>query len=75
MMNRKRALTCERPDRDALKLVCGYPLPCPWHTAVIDVIAETATVTVPTTAHVTAQGHRRLCDLARALGDDWFLKP
>ncbi len=26
---------CQRPDRDAPKLVCGYPLPCPWHTGPI----------------------------------------
>lgn len=30
-----RDLTCQQPDRDAPKLTCGYPLPCPWHTAVI----------------------------------------
>lgn len=29
-------LTCQRPDRDAPKLVCGYPLPCPHHTEVLD---------------------------------------
>lgn len=29
-------LRCQRPDRDEARLTCGYPLPCPWHTAVID---------------------------------------
>jgi hypothetical protein len=28
--------TCKHPDRDVPKLVCGYPLPCPHHTVVID---------------------------------------
>lgn len=28
--------TCKQPDRDTPKLVCGYPLPCPHHTAVLD---------------------------------------
>jgi hypothetical protein len=28
--------TCTRPDRDEPRLVCGYPLPCPHHTTVID---------------------------------------
>ena len=23
---------CRRPDRDAPKLLCGHPLPCPHHT-------------------------------------------
>jgi len=28
--------TCKQPDRHAPKLVCGYPLPCPHHTVVIE---------------------------------------
>jgi hypothetical protein len=27
--------TCRHPDRDVPKLMCGFPLPCPWHTAII----------------------------------------
>ena len=27
---------CTQPDRDEPGLVCGYPLPCPWHTIMID---------------------------------------
>ena len=29
-------MQCRQPDRDAPKLTCGYPLPCPYHTAVLD---------------------------------------
>lgn len=29
---------CQRPDRDAPKLRCGYPLPCPHHTVVLDIL-------------------------------------
>jgi hypothetical protein len=29
------ALLCKRPDRDAPKLTCGHPLPCPHHTLVV----------------------------------------
>lgn len=29
--------TCKHPDRDEPRLVCGYPMPCPHHTVVIDV--------------------------------------
>lgn len=27
---------CEKPDRDVPGIVCGYPFPCPWHSALID---------------------------------------
>lgn len=27
---------CNHPDRHEPKLRCGYPLPCPHHTAIID---------------------------------------
>ncbi len=44
-------LMCNRPDRDAPGLVCGYPLPCPYHTITIDTTSEpVATITIPTTA-------------------------
>jgi hypothetical protein len=34
--NRVRiGLTCRQPDRDEPRIVCGYPLPCPHHTAVL----------------------------------------
>lgn len=42
--------TCQRPDRDVSELICGYPLPCPWHTVVIDTRATPPTVTIPATA-------------------------
>lgn len=41
---------CERPDRDISALVCGHPLPCPWHTVVIDTKPTPPTVTIPATA-------------------------
>lgn len=43
-------LYCKRPDRDVGELVCGYPLPCPWHTVVIDTKATPPTITIPATA-------------------------
>lgn len=33
---KKNPLTCHRPDRHNPKLVCGYPLPCPFHTIVVE---------------------------------------
>ena len=32
---KNKTLTCQRPDRHVSKLVCGHPLPCPYHTVVI----------------------------------------
>jgi hypothetical protein len=28
-------LICRHPDRHNPKLVCGYPLPCPFHTVIV----------------------------------------
>ena len=38
-MNQKN-LTCGQPDRNSPDLVCGYPIPCPHHTAIIDTDVE-----------------------------------
>lgn len=40
-------MTCQRPDRDVPGLVCGHPLPCPYHTAVLDTTGEVPTMTIP----------------------------
>lgn len=37
-------MNCEKPDRHVSTLVCGYPMPCPWHTYVVDVATERVTV-------------------------------
>ena len=29
-------MNCKKPDRDVPGLKCGYPLPCPHHTVIID---------------------------------------
>lgn len=46
----KVRLSCKRGDREVPELVCGRLLPCPWHTAIIDLSPTPATVTVPVTA-------------------------
>ena len=63
------SLTCIQPDRDVPGLVCGYPLPCPWHTAVIT-LGKPSTVTIPTTATKAQAKARRLQQIAKALEDD-----
>lgn len=56
---------CARPDRDVPALVCGYPLPCPHHTAIIEPARGTVTIPGRSTSPPLLPG--RLRDLARAL--------
>ena len=57
---------CQHPDRDMPKIKCGYPLPCPYHTAVVDTTKAKVTVTVcdrdnkPDTVH-------KLMDIGRTV--------
>jgi hypothetical protein len=61
-------LTCRSPDRDSPRMLCGYPLPCPWHTAIIDTTVEPATVTIPVTSDaLKAPVRARLGSVGRAL--------
>lgn len=41
---------CKRSDIDVPELLCGHPLPCPWHTILIDTKPTPPTVTIPATA-------------------------
>lgn len=40
---------CKQPDRDQPELICGYPLPCRWHTVTIDTRSEPPTISIPAT--------------------------
>ena len=41
---------CKNPDRNVPEIVCGYPLPCPYHTVIIDMAAKPVpTITIPAT--------------------------
>lgn len=37
----KNRATCQQPDRDVPTMKCGHPLPCPWHTIIIDLNKDT----------------------------------
>jgi hypothetical protein len=67
MAKRKQHLTCRHPDRDSPKLLCGYPLPCPWHTVTIDADADPPTVTIPITSDAAFAHRDKLADIAEAL--------
>lgn len=60
---------CQRPDRDAPGIICGHPLPCPYHTAVIDATGEVPTVTIPVTSipPIDAETLGVLKDIARTI--------
>jgi hypothetical protein len=60
-------MTCDNPDHDNAKLVCGYPLPCPWHTAEIHPDKEPPTVEIPITAHRALRSRQLLADVAEVL--------
>ena len=66
-MSKRKAvqqLTCQHPDRDCPKLVCGYPLPCPWHTIIIDCEKSPPTIEVPITNKQPEQIMARLKNIA-----------
>lgn len=45
-------------------MVCGRPLPCPYHTAIIDPNAKpVATVTIPVTADAALRERDRLASI------------
>lgn len=69
-MKRKiQQLSCKSPDRHDARMVCGYPLPCPFHTLVADVREQTVTVPIGSGDHITipAESAGRVGDITKAL--------
>ena len=63
---------CKRGDRDEPSLVCGYPLPCPYHTVIIDTAPDPPTITIPVIPNAPALNPKTLSMLkkiARAIKD------
>jgi hypothetical protein len=42
-------MRCEQPDKDVPEIVCGHPLPCPWHTVKIDTTCSPPVIHIPVT--------------------------
>ena len=65
-------MNCQKPDRDSPGIICGYPLPCPYHTVVIDTTGTVPTVTIPVTRipPVSAKTLDVLKDISLAIHED-----
>jgi hypothetical protein len=57
---------CDGPDRDVPRIKCGHPIPCPYHTVIIDASVDPATVTIPVTSPALGnhKARKRLGDIA-----------
>ena len=69
-MAKRNHLTCRHPDRDSPKLMCGYPLPCPYHTVTIDLSSKPTTIIVPITRGLTYEQKRNITEIAEILDDN-----
>lgn len=62
--------SCRHPDHDNARLVCGRPLPCPYHTAILDLQAQPVpTITIPVTsdAAMAMSARERLASIGLVL--------
>lgn len=63
-------MNCQQPDRDQPKLKCGYPLPCPWHTAVLDLESDPPRIVIPITSSTASKLKlKRLRDIGALLAE------
>jgi len=54
---------CDNPDHDFHRLVCGYPLPCLWHTAMIHTNKDPVTIEIPITAKRALRSRQFLAEV------------
>lgn len=57
---------CEQPDREVPGIKCGYPIPCPWHTVIMDTTKDPPELTVPATRRLKRGEVERLQAIALA---------
>ncbi len=60
-------LTCRQPDRDFSRMLCGYPLPCPYHTAILDTTTKPPEVRIPVTATGALESRRILAEVLETI--------
>lgn len=63
---------CEHGDRDVPSILCGYPLPCPYHTVILDTTTEPPCVKIPAPRfkEVDLDTLEKLKKIARIMEDD-----
>ena len=66
---------CKQPDRDVPGIKCGYPLPCPWHTATIDTTEDPPVVKIPVTSDAGLKAAARLKEIAEAFAKRGYEQP
>lgn len=58
---------CKHPDRDVPGLVCGHPMPCPYHTIIVDVESKQITIPEAMQKKVKPKTIRRLKRIAKTI--------
>ena len=60
---------CQRPDHQVPGIICGHPIPCPFHTVTIDSTGVVPEVRIPATAipFVSREQLAVLKDIGRTL--------
>ena len=56
---------CQHSDRDFKNMKCGYPLPCPYHTVIIDTTRDEVKIKVPQNKSIDSKVYRRLRKIGR----------
>lgn len=62
-----KQLICNQPDHDIPSIVCGAPLPCCYHTAVIDLSTDPGELRIPITGKSAIDNRDVLLDIGDAL--------
>lgn len=61
---------CDRPDRDAPGMRCGYPLPCPWHTVEAEIKHGDLVITVPRVGELDEITLKQIAAIVAAIFED-----
>jgi len=56
---------CNKPDRDVSGIMCGHPLPCPYHTVEIDL--SNPLFPIFNANHLNSEERKKLEELAEVL--------
>lgn len=63
---------CKKQDIDVPNLICGYPLPCPYHTVNIDLsVKPVPTITYPVTVvnDISPKDYKEIKEIAKIINE------